>query len=83
MKVIHDLFNVLMPLVVVQVNGKGHIRDYRDKPEKKNTTSRGSSQFKKGECCGVAGIPHRMDNSEDYLKTYEDYLKTNDLGYLD
>ena len=38
--------------------------------KRKNTTSRGSSQFKKGECCRVTGTHHKMDWSENYLEHY-------------
>ena len=62
MKVIYDLFDVTMPLAAPEEKTEKDIfRDDGDKPEKKNTTFRGSSQLRKRECYGVAGTPNKID----------------------
>ena len=78
MKVIYDLFDVLMPLVAPPFEEKRPSKKSKRtfsgtmeiNPKRKNTIFRGekSRQLKKRGGCGVAGTSHRMDWSENYLE---------------
>ena len=72
MTVIYDLFGVLMAKVAPEEKSSSKWkRTFLETMEinlkRKNTTSRGSSQLKKG-MLGSGWSPHRMDWSEDYLE---------------